>query len=68
MRAVYDKRRKLMVELMREVGFGIPVMPQGAFYVFADASRWTDDSYYAEFRTMPSSGQVLRGRSSFHSA
>ncbi len=43
MRAVYDKRRKLMVELMREVGFGIPVMPQGAFYVFADASRWTDD-------------------------
>ncbi len=43
MRRVYDKRRKLMVELMREVGFGIPVMPQGAFYVFADASRWTDD-------------------------
>jgi len=36
--------------------------------LFADASRWTDDSYYAEFRTMPSSGQVLRGRSSFHSA
>jgi aspartate/methionine/tyrosine aminotransferase len=30
--------------LMHEVGFGIPVMPQGAFYVFADASRWTDDS------------------------
>lgn len=42
MRQVYDKRRKLMVELMRGVGFGIPVMPQGAFYVFADASRWTD--------------------------
>jgi aspartate/methionine/tyrosine aminotransferase len=40
MRAVYDKRRKLMVELMRAVGFGIPVMPQGAFYVFADASRF----------------------------
>ena len=48
MRQVYDKRRKLMVELMREVGFGIPVMPQGAFYVFADASRWIDDSYQFE--------------------
>jgi aspartate/methionine/tyrosine aminotransferase len=36
-----------MVELMREVGFGIPVMPQGAFYVFADASRWTDDYKFA---------------------
>ena len=34
MRQVYDKRRKLMVELVRGVGFGIPAMPQGAFYVF----------------------------------
>jgi aspartate/methionine/tyrosine aminotransferase len=34
-----------VVELMREVGFGIPVLPQGAFYVFADTSRWTDDSH-----------------------
>ena len=44
MRAGYDQRRTLRVELMRGVGFGIPVMPQGAFYVFADASRWTEDS------------------------
>ena len=28
---------------MREVGFGIPVVPQGTFYIFADASKWTDD-------------------------
>ena len=28
---------------MREVGFGIPVMPQGSFYIFADVSRWTDN-------------------------
>jgi hypothetical protein len=49
MRAVYDQRRKLMVELMREVGFVIPVLPQGAFYVFADASRWTDDPYAFAF-------------------
>jgi len=48
MRAVYDRRRKLMVELMREMGFDIPVMPQGAFYVFADASRWTDDAFAFE--------------------
>jgi aspartate/methionine/tyrosine aminotransferase len=40
MRAVYDRRRKVLVELMREAGFGIPVMPQGAFYVFADASKF----------------------------
>ena len=43
-RLVYDKRRKLMAELMRDTDFNIPVMPQGALYVFADASKWTDDS------------------------
>jgi len=56
MRAVYDQRRKLMVELMREVGFGIPVMPQGAFYVFADASKWTDDSYKFAFELLEKAG------------
>ena len=56
MRADFDKRRKLMVELMREVGFGIPVMPQGAFYVFADASRWTDDSYAFAFELFEKAG------------
>jgi len=56
MRAVYDGRRKLMVDLMREVGFGIPVMPQGAFYVFADASKWTDDSYAFAFDLLEKAG------------
>ncbi len=65
MRAVYDKRRKLMVELMREVGFGIPVMPQGAFYVFADASKWTADSHqfaleFLESRRRRGAGRGLR--------
>ncbi len=38
-----------MVELMREVGFGIPVVPQDWFYVIADASRQTDDASASEF-------------------
>ena len=56
MRAAYDRRRKLMVELMRGVGFNIPVMPQGAFYLFADASRWTDDSYQFAFELLEKAG------------
>jgi aspartate/methionine/tyrosine aminotransferase len=56
MRQVYDKRRKLMVEMMRGVGFGIPVMPQGAFYAFADASRWTDNSYKFAFELLEKAG------------
>jgi hypothetical protein len=30
---------------IRAAGFNIPVMSQGALYVFADASSWTDDAY-----------------------
>lgn len=56
MRVVYDKQRKLMVELKRGVGFGIPVMPQGAFYVFADESKFTDDSYAFAFEFLEKAG------------
>ena len=38
------------------VGFGIPGMPQGTFYVFADASRWTDDSYQFAFELLEKAG------------
>lgn len=37
--AAYDQRRRLMVKGLRELGFGVPVEPTGAFYVLADA-RW----------------------------
>jgi len=37
--AAYDQRRRLMIKGLRELGFGVPVEPTGAFYVLADA-RW----------------------------
>jgi aspartate/methionine/tyrosine aminotransferase len=39
-----------------QVGFGIPVMPQGAFHVFADSSRWTDDSCAFTFERLEKPG------------
>jgi len=38
-------RRDFLVPALREIGFNIPVMPQGAFYVYADASGLADDSF-----------------------
>jgi len=38
------RRRTLLVDGLRELGFGVPHLPEGAFYVFADARRFTDDS------------------------
>jgi aspartate/methionine/tyrosine aminotransferase len=44
MRSTYDRRRRLLVEGLRRLGFGVPVMPRGAFYVFADARTFDTDS------------------------
>ncbi|MBP0049747.1 pyridoxal phosphate-dependent aminotransferase [Marinobacterium sp. AK62] len=44
-RAAFAERRDRLVEGLRALGFGVPLMPEGAFYVYADASHLTDDSY-----------------------
>jgi aspartate/methionine/tyrosine aminotransferase len=44
MRAIYDKRRRFMIKRLRDIGFGITVEPTGAFYVLANARRYSGDS------------------------
>lgn len=41
----YNERRLFMLKRLREIGFIIPKDPEGAFYIFADASMFTDNSY-----------------------
>ena len=40
----FRARRDLLVPALRALGFGIPVMPNGGFFVYADTSRLADDS------------------------
>lgn len=40
----YAKRRRMMIDGLRSLGFDVPVDPMGAFYVFADARRFGSDS------------------------
>jgi aspartate/methionine/tyrosine aminotransferase len=42
---VYDERRRFMLKRVREIGFGVEVEPTGAFYIFANAKKFTDDAY-----------------------
>lgn len=42
--AAYQRRRGLLVEGLRALGFGVPAPPRGAFYVFADARAFGADS------------------------
>jgi len=44
MREAYAVRRGLLIEGLGRLGFGVPVAPRGAFYVFADARRFGPDS------------------------
>ena len=44
MRSEYDARRAFMLERLRDIGMSVAVEPKGAFYVFADARRYTKDS------------------------
>jgi len=48
----YNKRRQFIIPRLREIGFGITVEPTGAFYVFANARRFTGDSYAFAFEIL----------------
>jgi (5-formylfuran-3-yl)methyl phosphate transaminase len=45
MKNTYDLRRRYMIDRLRGIGFGIPVEPTGAFYVFANARHLSTDSH-----------------------
>lgn len=43
-RDIFRERRDYLLPALRALGFGIPLMPPGAFYLYADVSRFTADS------------------------
>ena len=43
-RAQFKARRDYLVPALRELGFHLPVVPQGAFYIYADCSAFAADS------------------------
>ena len=40
----FKRRRDYLVPELQRLGFTIPVLPDGAFYVYADCSRFSDDA------------------------
>jgi aspartate/methionine/tyrosine aminotransferase len=41
----YDERRRFLLPRLRDIGLGVAVEPHGAFYVLANARKFTSDSY-----------------------
>lgn len=44
-RRAFRERRDYLVPALRRLGFEVPVMPEGAFYVYANCARHSSDSF-----------------------
>ncbi|MGQ9668636.1 MAG: pyridoxal phosphate-dependent aminotransferase [Desulfosoma sp.] len=49
---IYDERRRFMIQRLRAMGFGIAVEPTGAFYVFANAKKFSSNSLALAFEIL----------------
>jgi aspartate/methionine/tyrosine aminotransferase len=58
-RAEFQRRRDFLVPALRSLGFEVPVMPEGAFYVYAGCARFTDDSESFALRMLEEAGVAI---------
>ena len=52
-------RRDFLLPALRELGFRIPVTPDGAFYLYANCGRFTDDSHGFALRLLEETGVAI---------
>lgn len=58
-RAEFRRRRDFLVPALRGLGFDIPLLPEGAFYVYAGCDRFTDDSEAFALRALEEAGVAI---------
>jgi len=58
-RQEFCRRRDFLLPALRQIGFEIPVEPQGAFYLYADCSRFTDDSFVFAHELLEQAGVAI---------
>lgn len=58
-RQEFRRRRDYMVPALRALGFRIPVMPQGAFYIYAGCERFSEDSAQFALRVLEEAGVAI---------
>jgi aspartate/methionine/tyrosine aminotransferase len=58
-RLEFRARRDYLLPALRGLGFEIAGTPEGAFYLYADCSRFTDDSYGFSVRLLEEAGVAI---------
>ena len=59
MRLEYDRRRQYVLKRLSGMGLEIPVEPTGAFYVFINVSRFTNNALEFAFRILEQAGVAV---------
>ncbi len=44
-RKAFRQRRDFLLPALESLGFGVPAVPEGAFYIYADSSNFAEDSF-----------------------
>ncbi len=55
-RAEFRRRRDFLAPALETLGFRLTAKPQGAYYIYADCSTLTDDSYRFAYHLLESAG------------
>jgi len=61
-REEFRRRRDFLVPALQRLGFEVPVVPDGAFYVYARVSRFGPDSWDFAFDLLRETGVLRRAR------
>ncbi len=59
MRKSYDQRRQLVLRRLKEMNLEVLTEPLGAFYVFVNVRRYTDDVYSFAFEVLEQAGVAI---------
>jgi aspartate/methionine/tyrosine aminotransferase len=58
-RAEFQRRRDFLVPALRALGFSVPLLPEGAFYVYAGCEHFTADSEAFAWRALEEVGVAI---------
>ena len=55
----FKQRRDYLLPALKELGFKIEVEPQGAFYIYANCEKFTNDSYQFAYDLLENAGVAI---------
>ena len=58
-REIFRQRRDYLLPAVQSLGFDVPCTPRGAFYIYADAGRYTEDSQAFCLRLLEEHGVAI---------